>query len=347
MNKLVIIGNGFDLAHGLKTGYNDFMCWYFLEMFNKFFDESGYEDQLIRIDNNAQFLPKKPEFKDFNLRDYYGFLKKFNRNEGDYMYCTITFKSIFLERLLNQFNLQNWVDLEVEYFYFLVELSERTKTEEILQLNKDFEMLRKHIEFYFKNHVNLPEIQIDKIFEIIFSPITPIDFQINESIYAERKFILNFNYTPTFEKYIDSLSGMGALETIYIHGKIGDEMNPILIGYGINNSKEYQIIEQNRTYETFQFIKTFQYTLRNTYSKLVEILNEKEYQVCIMGHSCGGSDSAILKEIFEHSNCDSILIYHNGKTDYLNKCIEISKYLTPKESLLKKIIPFEKCQPLN
>lgn len=28
MNRLVIIGNGFDLAHGLKTSYADFLEWY-------------------------------------------------------------------------------------------------------------------------------------------------------------------------------------------------------------------------------------------------------------------------------------------------------------------------------
>ena len=28
MNRLVIIGNGFDLAHGLKTRYEDFINWY-------------------------------------------------------------------------------------------------------------------------------------------------------------------------------------------------------------------------------------------------------------------------------------------------------------------------------
>lgn len=28
MNRLIIIGNGFDLAHGLKTSYNDFILWY-------------------------------------------------------------------------------------------------------------------------------------------------------------------------------------------------------------------------------------------------------------------------------------------------------------------------------
>ena len=29
MNRLVLIGNGFDLAHGLKTSYEDFIYWYF------------------------------------------------------------------------------------------------------------------------------------------------------------------------------------------------------------------------------------------------------------------------------------------------------------------------------
>lgn len=28
MNRLVIIGNGFDLAHGIKTSYKDFIDWY-------------------------------------------------------------------------------------------------------------------------------------------------------------------------------------------------------------------------------------------------------------------------------------------------------------------------------
>ena len=27
-NRIILIGNGFDLAHGLKTSYNDFISWY-------------------------------------------------------------------------------------------------------------------------------------------------------------------------------------------------------------------------------------------------------------------------------------------------------------------------------
>ena len=28
MNRIVLIGNGFDLAHGLKTSYKNFIDWY-------------------------------------------------------------------------------------------------------------------------------------------------------------------------------------------------------------------------------------------------------------------------------------------------------------------------------
>lgn len=36
MNRLVIIGNGFDMAHGLKTSYMDFINWYWDQRVNTF-----------------------------------------------------------------------------------------------------------------------------------------------------------------------------------------------------------------------------------------------------------------------------------------------------------------------
>ena len=34
MNRIIIIGNGFDLAHGLATRYEDFINWYWEKWFN-------------------------------------------------------------------------------------------------------------------------------------------------------------------------------------------------------------------------------------------------------------------------------------------------------------------------
>lgn len=32
MNRIILVGNGFDLAHGLKTRYEDFINWYFEQL---------------------------------------------------------------------------------------------------------------------------------------------------------------------------------------------------------------------------------------------------------------------------------------------------------------------------
>lgn len=37
MNRLILIGNGFDLAHGMKTSYNDFILWYLKKCFEEAF----------------------------------------------------------------------------------------------------------------------------------------------------------------------------------------------------------------------------------------------------------------------------------------------------------------------
>ena len=35
MNRIIIVGNGFDLAHGVKTSYKDFIEWYFGKVIEK------------------------------------------------------------------------------------------------------------------------------------------------------------------------------------------------------------------------------------------------------------------------------------------------------------------------
>ena len=42
MNRLVLIGNGFDLAHGLKTSYADFINWYWDQRVKGFHDCISY-----------------------------------------------------------------------------------------------------------------------------------------------------------------------------------------------------------------------------------------------------------------------------------------------------------------
>ena len=51
MNRLVIIGNGFDMAHGLKTSYMDLINWYWNQRINSFIDYTTpvYKDDLCTL----------------------------------------------------------------------------------------------------------------------------------------------------------------------------------------------------------------------------------------------------------------------------------------------------------
>ena len=48
MNRIVLIGNGFDLAHGLKTSYKNFIDWYWKDWGEKLLDEYYEEKHRIR-----------------------------------------------------------------------------------------------------------------------------------------------------------------------------------------------------------------------------------------------------------------------------------------------------------
>jgi hypothetical protein len=66
--RIVLIGNGFDLAHGLKTSYSDFLSWYMCKAFNEFVSAGFFEDRLINIERKYPGMSTSYEQqpKDFN-----------------------------------------------------------------------------------------------------------------------------------------------------------------------------------------------------------------------------------------------------------------------------------------
>ncbi|MEM6684742.1 MAG: AbiH family protein, partial [Bacteroidota bacterium] len=83
MNKLIIAGNGFDLAHGLPTSYNHFMDAFWRDLKENQNDELVKE--LILLDSEYRgFLEKEIyNYKDFldSLNEYISDYKKSNAGE--------------------------------------------------------------------------------------------------------------------------------------------------------------------------------------------------------------------------------------------------------------------------
>src|SRR5205085_9692845 len=108
-NKLIIVGNGFDLAHGLKTSYKDLLDWYMLKAYDEFCANNHYEDSLIQISNSHSrfILSSIPQPK-----TYEEVIQFINSNS----YYSLKYKSIFFNRIIGSLNENNWVDIEIYYF---------------------------------------------------------------------------------------------------------------------------------------------------------------------------------------------------------------------------------------
>ena len=135
MNRIILIGNGFDLAHGLKTSYADFILWYCERRINElissgkneskdllctFRKRSDYSSILSQIQNLRQHV-EKPETVD-------KIIKKINEDRGFRDSQTLFFESIF-DTLSNK----GWVDIENIYYRFL---SQKNEVQNLINLSK-------------------------------------------------------------------------------------------------------------------------------------------------------------------------------------------------------------------
>jgi hypothetical protein len=324
LNKLVLIGNGFDLAHGLKTSYRNFIDWYMCEAFEKFCTNRHYSDTLIEIRNKyaaytTTFTQKPKSFEDV--------LTCISSTK----YQSITYTSNFFQRLLTAFQANNWVDIE-RYYYRLLKsyfsnnnLSE--KKDIVLKLNAEFDFLITQLSKYIEV-INGALSNINRL------DLTDPKFAITEvlrssSDNSKTKF-LNFNYTETL-----SAKGYSNEEDIiHIHGRVADiDRNPIIFGYGDESDATYQQIEDSGENIYLEHIKSFGYFRTNNYHKLISYIDSEPYEVSIVGHSCGLSDRVLLNEIFENANCKRIeIFYHqrsNGTDNFKEITQEISRHFKP------------------
>ena len=159
MNRLVLIGNGFDLAHGLKTSYKDFIQWYWEERIFKLKTEYSGEssDELCTI----KLTTKDMDIKSWHTyifstghtntpnSELYMFLKE-NRN-----ICEFSYTSLFFKNINHEVETKNWVDIENEYYKLLVryakeEITENAKRENIECLNKELRFLQEKLVVYLR-----------------------------------------------------------------------------------------------------------------------------------------------------------------------------------------------------
>ena len=416
MNRIILIGNGFDLAHNLPTGFNHFLDYYWNKTLNKIKSSepfSRYEDDDIVIDK----IPMK--WQDESNYDSIKITIENNRTD-------LRFKNLLLKRISEHNSIKKWVDIENEYYQLLKKsLKEEEKSEYgIDALNHDFERLKNSLVEYITDIENTFEHNDERIknqigsriyerfsfvdfseeainrkaekeTERIGNLITEIrkgnlkveDLSFNDQRLANslagtteyyfkiRKLLLsgsapnyfdlnpknflflNFNYTKTDKYYRNSFEfgvdydDSPSNDSINIHGSVYQkDYNPVIFGFGDEIDEDYRMLENLNDNRYLEHIKSIRYLETDNYKRLLEFVNGEEYQIIILGHSCGISDRTLLNTIFEHKNCVSIKPYYyqinEHRDNYTDLTMNITRNFNDKAILRDKVVNKRFCKPL-
>lgn len=358
MNRLVLIGNGFDMAHGLKTSYADFINWYWEE----------WGKRLMRISDNIisdEFCSFK--LNDLGIRDWYlvrdWYYKKRSMDAQEFIQkvrmdaqlCDFEYKSTFFERINLDIETKGWADIENIYYRFLTMVLENT----IIQDLRDFEKLNWQLYVlmdYLIKYLKLEEkkeiLYLDIIKEKIYRPVErreitvgiPFDFSW-DNLNIENVLLLNFNYTTTPEMYLADNSTVN-----YIHGKIDDPQS-VIFGYGDELDENYKKLKEQNDSECMRHVKSIRYLEHDNYRRMLMFIESAPFQVVIMGHSCGNSDRTLLNTIFEHPNCVSIKPYYYQKDEwtdnYSELAININRNFNNPKLMRNKVVNKTYTEPLT
>jgi len=362
INKLILVGNGFDLSLGLETSYEDFLFWYFKDFVLASFrskqrlrGDSGnlfyhhHQDELFLLNNKTNYSFTEHELDAFiTAMDSFEKIKNYIL-KGPHSF-NYRFKSNLLKKIFED-SLQSWVDIERSYFELLKKCINNQYTE-ITNLNDELIQLKKLLHRYLNQLDDSSSLNSRYTFhygkqfsktieknEIIEPSLT------GENIVTEKLFFLNFNYTNTIHNVIDSSTLNNSREfkdiiVSHIHSSLKDTPESLVFGYGDEMDLEYKKIEELNDNRYFEGIKSFKYTENSRCRDLLRFLNSDDYQVVIYGHSCGLSDRVMLNEIFEHERCKSIKIFYYDKKEFVNKTMDISRHFTDNQMMRKKIVEY-------
>ena len=355
MNRLIIIGNGFDLAHGMKTSFNDFITDYFCNAVNSFFDNGSYSDILLEINFKDDFQYYDPKPPAVTKDTVYDVTDKLNKARN----INFKFNSLLLNKIYSRTSILKWVDIEIEFFNVLLATKHGYKGpkegEAIKKVNEQLEFLKVKLVEYLsdqENKFNNTSIKnpIADSFreEIIKNEIVTVSLK--EDKLPDNLYFLNFNYTKTFEDYYEICKRHIPSSFNYIHGNLSGEYGNPIFGFGDEFNKKYLEFEDEKNNELFKHIKSFEYLQTKNFYELTRFIEANNFQIHIYGHSCGVSDRTMLNQIFEHENCKSIKIFYHQKSEELNdftdKTYEISRHFKDKTMLRKKLVPLELSRPM-
>ena len=368
MNRLIIVGNGFDKAHGLNSDYCSFIKDYLYNAIVDFIEKKRYDDLLIsiNIDKSKSYTTENIYTVDIDNENIFNTIQVLQNKKRVYP-IEFKCKSEFFEEICVDAE-KKWVDIERTYYKHLIKLFDTIKKEEkiiestlepVRQLNNQMNHLKvllneylymQQQEQYISSSVNSNTLFREFMKETLLSHTwndllknhqektkneqdTKI---IDDRIYPEKVMILNFNYTNPFNGYSEKY------DVINIHGQLNSRSYPMVFGYGDERDEKYLELEKSEHNEFLENIKSFAYFQNKNYDNLLGFIELNDFEVWIAGHSCGLSDKTLLAQIFEHKFCKSIRVFYyesDGNDNYNEIVYNIARVMGDKIKMRGIVTP--------
>ncbi|SEM67953.1 Bacteriophage abortive infection AbiH [Chryseobacterium taichungense] len=141
INRIVLIGNGFDIANGLPTTYKNFIDDYwarFCTNYIKFTEQEMFEcDEFVTTSvKNFYSVPEIENYRDF-----------FQHKENSRL--SFTSKNDFFLNMCHSFHNKDWWDVERYFYEHLKEIAQsKNRIPLIKKLNTDFDRVKKLLQEY-------------------------------------------------------------------------------------------------------------------------------------------------------------------------------------------------------
>ena len=194
MNRIIIIGNGFDKAHKLRTGYIDFIDDYWSnftdqvrnrisEHFGVYTNVRTHKDSYVSLEikNESDAIQNKSPFlceKASPYNDLLSYIEDYNKGFSTNK-LVLSFKNKFFEHISNQCSFASWLDIENEYYDALKKLllveDYRKRNEKVIELNKEFDAIKDLLEKHLINVTENVEIEKHQSIQNAFSSFIEFD----------------------------------------------------------------------------------------------------------------------------------------------------------------------------
>ena len=336
---LLVIGNGFDLAHGLKTRYTNFL---------------DFVKEKI-----GSIIGVTKEYKIPYFKEYQNKFKKKDLSVNDLIECVNDigntwigyFNTIRTNNCLK--GREDWIDFEKEIEMVIKQIENLIlRPVSTKELDEKFKFIMGDYLKYSSETIAqefVPRLNWDLKILTLFLEQYLIEEEKNLTVSQKKLFqelnidaVISYNYTNTLKRLYDLNN---AIPIYFIHGQLGKHNLVLGIGETLSDELENQFTVCANFKKFFQRVK---HRLGNKYKDITKIKDGRmiPWQTVIYGHSLDPTDKDslywLMKQydningITDVSKASKIIIYYYDEDNY-NQQIANAIQIIGKEELINSV----------